>query len=147
MTTFFSLKHHPLYFYRAILVYSTENRHFFIHDSLRTFLCHLPFLFLSSMPSPPSLLLLSLYCVSSSPTSISLLLPFILLSAVFAVCAVIATALAQIFTNTYQKSLDCNAMQLLYHTSPLIALVRFKLNMQYCNPCFLPFLSVLYRFF
>jgi hypothetical protein len=40
------------------------------------------------------------------------------------VCAVVATALAQIFTNTYQKSLDCNAMQLLYHTSPIIALVR-----------------------
>ena len=43
---------------------------------------------------------------------------------VFAACAVVATALAQIFTNTYQKSLDCNAMQLLYHTSPIIALVR-----------------------
>ena len=43
-------------------------------------------------------------------------------------CAVVATALAQIFTNTYQKSLDCNAMQLLYHTSPLIALVRQKKN-------------------
>lgn len=44
--------------------------------------------------------------------------------AVFASCAVVATALAQIFTNTYQKSLECDAMQLLYHTSPLIALVR-----------------------
>jgi hypothetical protein len=33
---------------------------------------------------------------------------------------VIATALAQIFTNTYQKSLDCNALQLLYATAPLI---------------------------
>jgi solute carrier family 35 protein E3 len=41
---------------------------------------------------------------------------------VFAALAVIATALAQIFTNTYQKSLDCNALQLLYHTSPYIAL-------------------------
>mmetsp|Transcript_11657 Transcript_11657/g.12036 ORF Transcript_11657/g.12036 Transcript_11657/m.12036 type:complete len:310 (+) Transcript_11657:25-954(+) len=40
---------------------------------------------------------------------------------VFACCGVIATALAQIFTNTYQKSLDCNALQLLYHTSPIIA--------------------------
>ena len=39
----------------------------------------------------------------------------------FAICAVIATSLAQIFTNTYQKSLECNAMQLLYHTSPIIA--------------------------
>jgi len=41
---------------------------------------------------------------------------------VFASCAVVATALAQIFTNTYQKSLDCNALQLLYHTSPFITL-------------------------
>lgn len=40
---------------------------------------------------------------------------------VFATCAVLATSLSQIFTNTYQKSLDCNAMQLLYHTSPIIA--------------------------
>ena len=39
----------------------------------------------------------------------------------FASCAVVATALAQIFTNSYQKSLKCDAMQLLYHTSPLIA--------------------------
>jgi solute carrier family 35 protein E3 len=41
---------------------------------------------------------------------------------VFAGCAVLATALAQIFTNTYQKSLECDAMQLLYHTSPIIAM-------------------------
>ena len=41
----------------------------------------------------------------------------------FAICAVVATATSQIFTNTYQKSLECNAMQLLYHTSPVIALV------------------------
>lgn len=41
---------------------------------------------------------------------------------IFATCAIIFTALAQIFTNTYQKSLDCNAMQLLYHTSPYIAM-------------------------
>jgi len=41
---------------------------------------------------------------------------------VFAICAVIATSMAQIFTNTYQKSLDCNALQLLYHTSPYITL-------------------------
>ncbi|KAJ1418823.1 triose-phosphate transporter family-domain-containing protein [Ochromonadaceae sp. CCMP2298] len=40
----------------------------------------------------------------------------------FATCAVVATALAQIFTNTYQKSLGCDALQLLYHTSPLITL-------------------------
>jgi hypothetical protein len=42
---------------------------------------------------------------------------------VFACCGVVATALAQIFTNTYQKSLDCNALQLLYHTAPIIAAV------------------------
>ena len=47
---------------------------------------------------------------------------------VFAVCAVVATALAQIFTNTYQKSLDCNAMQLLYHTSPYISLVSIYIT-------------------
>ncbi len=41
---------------------------------------------------------------------------------VFATFAVLATTVSQIFTNTYQKSLDCNAMQLLYHTSPLISL-------------------------
>jgi solute carrier family 35 protein E3 len=40
---------------------------------------------------------------------------------VFASFAVVATALAQIFTNTYQKSLDCNAMQLLYHSAPVIS--------------------------
>jgi solute carrier family 35, member E3 len=39
----------------------------------------------------------------------------------FAVCAVAATGMAQIFTSQYQKSLGCNAMQLLYHTAPLIA--------------------------
>eukprot|EP01041_Mallomonas_annulata_P005773 gene5773-11666_t len=44
------------------------------------------------------------------------------ISLVFATCAVVATSMAQIFTNTYQKSLDCNAMQLLYHTSPLITI-------------------------
>ena len=40
---------------------------------------------------------------------------------IFAGCAIVATAVAQIFTNVYQKSLDCNALQLLHHTSPLIA--------------------------
>jgi solute carrier family 35, member E3 len=38
----------------------------------------------------------------------------------FAVCAVVATGMAQIFTSTYQKSLGCDALQLLYHTSPII---------------------------
>eukprot|EP01035_Chromulina_nebulosa_P009193 gene9193-12424_t len=41
---------------------------------------------------------------------------------VFASCAIVATAFAQIFTNTYQKSLDCNALQLLYHTAPYISI-------------------------
>lgn len=41
---------------------------------------------------------------------------------VYAVIAIAATAMAQIFTNTYQKSLDCNALQLLYLTSPIIAI-------------------------
>jgi hypothetical protein len=40
---------------------------------------------------------------------------------------VVATSLAQIFTNTYQKSLDCNALQLLYHTTPYITLVCVQL--------------------
>lgn len=40
---------------------------------------------------------------------------------IFAGFAIVATAVAQIFTNVYQKSLDCNALQLLHHTSPLIA--------------------------
>jgi len=42
---------------------------------------------------------------------------------VYATLAVLATAMSQIFTNTYQKSLDCNALQLLHHTSPIIGLV------------------------
>ncbi len=45
---------------------------------------------------------------------------------VYASLAVLATSMAQIFTNTYQKSLDCNALQLLYHTSPIIAVVSHK---------------------
>jgi len=50
------------------------------------------------------------------------------LRSVFAVCAVVATSMAQIFTNTYQKSLDCNALQLLYHTSPAIAVVSISVR-------------------
>lgn len=44
-----------------------------------------------------------------------------LIGTIFACCAVAATGMAQIFTSSYQKSLGCNAMQLLYHTAPLIA--------------------------
>lgn len=44
-----------------------------------------------------------------------------LMGTIFACCAVAATGMAQIFTSQYQKSLGCNAMQLLYHTAPLIA--------------------------
>jgi len=65
---------------------------------------------------------------------------------VFAACAVIATSLAQIFTNTYQKSLDCNALQLLYHTTPYITLGMLVMcpffddlnklsTFQYTTPC------------
>lgn len=45
-----------------------------------------------------------------------------LVGTIFAVCAVLFTALAQIFTSSYQKQLECDALQLLYHTSPLIAI-------------------------
>jgi solute carrier family 35 protein E3 len=41
---------------------------------------------------------------------------------VMAACAIASTSFAQIFTNTYQKSLGCDALQLLYHTSPWISL-------------------------
>lgn len=40
---------------------------------------------------------------------------------VFAACAVAATGMAQIYTSSFQKSLGCDALQLLYHTSPIIA--------------------------
>lgn len=71
-----------------------------------------------------------------------------ILGTVFALCAVVATALSQIFTNTYQKTLDCNAMQLLYHTSPFIALGMILMcpifddldklmNFAYTPPCLL----------
>eukprot|EP01038_Epipyxis_sp_PR26KG_P009625 gene9625-12961_t len=69
-----------------------------------------------------------------------------LVGMVFATCAIVATSLAQIFTNTYQKSLDCNAMQLLYHTSPYITLGMLGMcpffddlsklsTFQYTTPC------------
>jgi len=48
----------------------------------------------------------------------------------YATCAVVATALAQIFTSTYQKELDCNALQLLIHTAPIISFGMF---------CMIPF--------
>lgn len=38
-----------------------------------------------------------------------------------AVAAVVCTSLAQIFTSKFQKELNCNALQLLCHTAPLIA--------------------------
>lgn len=56
-------------------------------------------------------------------------------AAVFAVCGIVATAMAQIFTNTYQKSLDCNALQLLYHTAPLIGAVSDFIA--YCGAVYL----------
>ena len=39
---------------------------------------------------------------------------------IFGTLAVLATTMAQINTNLYQKRLDFNAMQMLHHTSPLI---------------------------
>lgn len=44
-----------------------------------------------------------------------------LVGCLFAIAAVLFTSLAQIFTSTYQKQLECDALQLLYHTAPLIA--------------------------
>jgi len=43
-----------------------------------------------------------------------------LIGTIYAVIAVLCTCLAQIFTSKFQKTLDCNALQLLYHTSPII---------------------------
>lgn len=61
-------------------------------------------------------------CVFVYPITFQLI--YFSCTVVFAICAVLSTSMAQIFTNTYQKSLDCNALQLLYHTSPVIAVVR-----------------------
>lgn len=44
-----------------------------------------------------------------------------LLGTFFASAAVAATGMAQIYTSVYQKALNMNAMQLLFHTSPMIA--------------------------
>jgi len=43
---------------------------------------------------------------------------------VFAACAVVSTSMAQILTSTNQKSLNLDALQLLHHTAPIIALVN-----------------------
>jgi solute carrier family 35, member E3 len=43
-----------------------------------------------------------------------------LVGCLFAAAAVLCTSLAQIFTSSYQKQLECDALQLLYHTAPLI---------------------------
>ena len=42
--------------------------------------------------------------------------------------------MAQIFTTSYQKSLSCNALQLLYHTSPIIAVVRIHASILLMYP-------------
>jgi len=66
----------------------------------------------------------------------------------FAVCAVVATAMSQIYTSDYQKILACDALQLLYHTSPLIFVGMLILcpmfddttelaNFSYTTPCVL----------
>lgn len=65
---------------------------------------------------------------------------------VFATCAIVSTAMAQIFTNTYQKSLNCDALQLLSHTAPIITLgmlvmcpifddVSALVSYEYSTPC------------
>jgi hypothetical protein len=43
--------------------------------------------------------------------------------AVFASIAVVSTALAQILTSSSQTALRCDALQLLFHTAPIIAVV------------------------
>jgi solute carrier family 35, member E3 len=43
-----------------------------------------------------------------------------LVGTVFAIVAVVFTTFSQIFTQRYQAALECNALQLLYLTSPLI---------------------------
>lgn len=40
---------------------------------------------------------------------------------VYAILAVTCTTFAQVFTSRFQKDLGCNALQLLYHTAPLIS--------------------------
>lgn len=52
---------------------------------------------------------------------------------VFAGIAVAFTVSSQIFTNTYQKSLECNALQLLIHTSPIIAVGMLLLTFIFDN--------------
>lgn len=46
---------------------------------------------------------------------------------VMALLAILSTTLCQIWTNTKQKDLGLNAMQLLYHTSPYTALAMFAM--------------------
>jgi len=50
-----------------------------------------------------------------------------LVGSIFAGVAVIATTLAQIYTNTKQQELGLDHMQLLYHTSPLISVFMLML--------------------
>lgn len=53
---------------------------------------------------------------------------FIFITIVFAASAVLFSSLSQIFTNTYQKSLDCNPLQLLYITAPIICIGMLLLS-------------------
>ena len=52
---------------------------------------------------------------------------------IFASFAVLFTSLAQIFTSSYQKQLECDALQLLYHSSPLIAMGMLVLTPMFDN--------------
>jgi solute carrier family 35 protein E3 len=44
---------------------------------------------------------------------------------VFGTCSILSTVFAQIYTSRNQGKLDCDAFQLLYHTSPIISLGMF----------------------
>jgi len=50
---------------------------------------------------------------------------FNFIGSICAMIAVVFTALSQIFTNRYSKALNCDALQLLYHTSPIMTLAMF----------------------
>ncbi len=48
---------------------------------------------------------------------------------IYAFLAVICTTCAQVFTSHFQKELQCNGLQLLYHTSPLITIGMLLLSL------------------
>ncbi len=48
---------------------------------------------------------------------------------IYAFLAVVFTTCAQVFTSRFQKELQCNGLQLLYHTSPLISIGMLLLSL------------------